>query len=173
MLCGRGSVGALPRRDRGDSQVRCLAWVWWRSSSLTMNCGCLAWGYGTDGSTDYFWYRTVGATLGEPGLFRLLRALAVWQVRSSFMVHPLPQRFRQQTLEFLCALGVLRKTCVRQGRMTTQIVAYSRILRCFRFFVDFLEPSMTHSCELSRAGGAGVAASLLPGDSASGLPISS
>ena len=53
MPCGRGSVGALPRRDRRDSQVRCLALVWWRSSSLTVNCGSLAWGYGTNGSTDY------------------------------------------------------------------------------------------------------------------------
>ena len=34
--------------------------------------------------------------------------------------------------------------------------------------VDFLGPSSTHSCECSRAGGAGVAASLLPGDSAPG-----
>ena len=43
MPCGRGSVGALPRRDRDDSQVRCLALVWWRISSLT----------GTDGNTNY------------------------------------------------------------------------------------------------------------------------
>ena len=35
--------------------------------------------------------------------------------------------------------------------------------------VDFLGPSSTHSCECSRAGGAGVAGSLLPGDSALGL----
>ena len=35
--------------------------------------------------------------------------------------------------------------------------------------VDFLGPSSTHSCECSRAGGAGVARSLLPGDSAPGL----
>ena len=34
--------------------------------------------------------------------------------------------------------------------------------------VDFLGPSSTHSCECSRAGGAGVAGSLLPGDSAPG-----
>ena len=32
--------------------------------------------------------------------------------------------------------------------------------------VDFFGPSSTHSCECSRAGGAGVAGSLLPGDSA-------
>ena len=32
MPCGRGSVGALPRRDGGDSQVRRLALVWWRIS---------------------------------------------------------------------------------------------------------------------------------------------
>ena len=62
MPCGRGSVGALPRRDRGDSQVRCLAWVWWRSSSLTVNCGSLVWGYGTDGSTNFLRLRTVGVT---------------------------------------------------------------------------------------------------------------
>ena len=53
MPCGRVSVGALPRRDRGDSQVRCLSLVWWRISSLSVNCGSLVWGYGTDGSTDY------------------------------------------------------------------------------------------------------------------------
>ena len=35
--------------------------------------------------------------------------------------------------------------------------------------VDFLGPSSTHSCECPRAGGAGVAGSLLPGDSAPGL----
>ena len=35
--------------------------------------------------------------------------------------------------------------------------------------VDFLGPSSTHSCECSRAGGAGVAGSLLPGDSAPGV----
>ena len=35
--------------------------------------------------------------------------------------------------------------------------------------VDFLGTSSTHSCECSRAGGAGVAGSLLPGDSAPGL----
>ena len=34
--------------------------------------------------------------------------------------------------------------------------------------VDFLGPSSTHSCECSRAGGARVAGSLLPGDSAPG-----
>ena len=34
--------------------------------------------------------------------------------------------------------------------------------------VDFSGPSSTHSCECSRAGGAGVAGSLLPGDSAPG-----
>ena len=40
-----------------------------------------------------------------------------------------------------------------------------------RFFalVDFLGPSSTHSCECSRAGGAGVAGSFLPGDSAPGF----
>ena len=40
-----------------------------------------------------------------------------------------------------------------------------------RFFalVDFLGPSSTHSCECSRAGGAGVAGSFFPGDSAPGL----
>ena len=44
-------------------------------------------------------------------------------------------------------------------------------LICVRTFarVDFLVPSSTHSCECSRAGGAGVAGSLLPGDSAPGL----
>ena len=43
-------------------------------------------------------------------------------------------------------------------------------LICVEFFarVDFLGPSSTHSCECSRAGGAGVAGSLLPGDSAPG-----
>ena len=42
---------------------------------------------------------------------------------------------------------------------------------CSRNFalVDFLGPSSTHRCECSRAGGAGVAGSLLPGDSAPGL----
>ena len=35
--------------------------------------------------------------------------------------------------------------------------------------VDFLGPSSTHSWECSRASGAGVAGSLLPGDSAPGL----
>ena len=41
---------------------------------------------------------------------------------------------------------------------------------CSRNFalVDFLGPSSTHRCECSRAGGAGVAGSLLPGDSAPG-----
>ena len=43
-------------------------------------------------------------------------------------------------------------------------------LICVAFFarVDFLGPLSTHSCECSRAGGAGVAGSLLPGDSAPG-----
>ena len=44
-------------------------------------------------------------------------------------------------------------------------------LICVRIFarVDFVEPSSTLSCECSMAGGAGVAGSLLPGDSAPGL----
>ena len=89
----------------------------------------------------------MGATLAEPGFFRLLRAVAGWQVRSSFMVHPLTQWFRQQTLEFLCALGVLRKTCARQGHKTTQIVASFALswemthLALFPFFFSLVPTS--------------------------------
>ena len=46
---------------------------------------------------------------------------------------------------------------------------FSAFFRSRNFaLVDFLGPSSTHSCECSRAGGAGVAGSLLPGDSAPG-----
>ena len=33
-----------PTWSRRFAHVRCLAWVWWRSSSLTVNCESLAWG---------------------------------------------------------------------------------------------------------------------------------
>ena len=91
--------------------------VWWRSSSLTVNCGSLAWGYGTDDSTDYSRLRTVGATLGEPGFFRLLRAVAVGKCGLLSGSTLLPSGLWQQTVEFLCALGVWRK----RGKVTRQL----------------------------------------------------
>ena len=66
--------------------------------------------------------------------------------------------------------------CFSYLSCTWKSVHFLRPLCIFSFFLQskfcasrfFLGPSSIHSCECSRAGGAGVAGSLLPGDSAPG-----
>ena len=175
---------ALSRRDRSDSlmcSVRCGSW--WRSSTLTVNCGSLAWGYGTDGSTDYLKVTHWETTWGKPGFFRLLRAVAVGKCGLLSWSTLLPSGFRSRRWNS-CVLWV---SCARRarGKVTRQLRQlchcsqfgyFRRILRhfsrssgCPGVERQFFELSRAHNCECSRAGGAGVAGSLLPGDSAPGL----
>ena len=83
-----------------------------------------------------------------------------------FLVCHLSQRQAEQLLKFLRELGLLpyvREACL-QGNFGVPSLLRDRFFACRQIF---WEPSMTHSCELSRARGCRSRPEvLLPGDSA-------
>ena len=91
-----------------------VGWCWsGRSSSLTVNYGSLAWGYGTDGSTDYF--STRGSDTGQTWLPQVAESSGCLTCAVFVLFHPLTQWQVEHTLEFLRDLRVRRRTCARQG----------------------------------------------------------